>query len=112
MGCGSRAMARTCSSARPDENSVGGADAGTGSGRPVGTAPYNAAPVMTRNVRTAIAAFVLSLGLRSIPIACLSYCFLPDRDVLSARIADRWLAPCIGKKLNPLLQRAKEAFPD
>src|SRR3712207_6712404 len=52
-------MARTCSSARPDENSVGGADAGTGSGTApysvaLVTTPYNAAPVTSTNVRRAI----------------------------------------------------------
>src|SRR5918998_1385200 len=65
MGCGFWAMARTCSSARPDENSAGGADAGTGSGTvgdapysvaPV-TTPYSAAPVMSTNVRRAVRTF-------------------------------------------------------
>ena len=62
MGCGARAMARMCSSARPEENSVGGAEAATGSGRPVGIAPYSVAPAIIKNIKRAIAAFVLSLG--------------------------------------------------
>src|SRR5688572_9649003 len=65
MGCGFWAIARTCSSTRPDENSAGGADAGTGSGT-VGDAPYSvapvttpdsAAPVMSTNIRRAVTMF-------------------------------------------------------
>src|SRR5918999_196690 len=72
MGCGFWAMARTCSSARPDENSAGGADAGTGSGTvgdapysvaPV-TTPYSAAPVTSTNVRRAVSMFAPVAWLR------------------------------------------------
>src|SRR5215210_87290 len=69
MGCGSWAMTRTCSSARPDENCADGADAGAGSGTapysvPPATTPYSAAPVMTTNVRRAVSTFAPDAWLR------------------------------------------------
>src|SRR5918912_410794 len=63
VGCGRWAMVRRCARARADENAVGGAEAGTGSGNPIGSAPYSVAPATTRSVRKAIAAFVPGPGL-------------------------------------------------
>src|SRR5215212_5379749 len=62
-------MALTCSSARSDENSVGGADAEAGSGTApyrveLTRTPYSAAPVTIKNVSRATSTFVPDALLR------------------------------------------------